>query len=75
MNDERFMRIGDVSVRKPQRPSKAERRGKHRCETCGGTGRIPGVVKTTGRGKGMGSTPGACPDCDGMGWIDPAEVT
>lgn len=30
---------------------------------------LPGIVKVTGMGKGMGSDFGDCPTCDGMGWL------
>jgi hypothetical protein len=44
-------------------------RSGHRCTTCGGSGRVPGVHKQ--RGTGMGSNFGACPDCDGTGYVTP----
>jgi hypothetical protein len=40
-----------------------------RCPECRGRKRIPGLVKTTNRGSGMGSTSGPCPTCDGLGLI------
>jgi hypothetical protein len=45
---------------------------RHRCERCRGTGKIPGVTKVrpTGKGIGMGFDPGACPECDGAGYIE-----
>lgn len=55
--------MGDSSGRKQKRPS-----GMRRCPTCRGAGRIPGVVKTTNMGSGMGSGFGWCPECDGQGW-------
>lgn len=44
---------------------------RNRCERCRGTGRIPGITKIrpTGKGIGMGSQPGACPECDGEGYV------
>ncbi|GEM00214.1 hypothetical protein CTE05_37600 [Cellulomonas terrae] len=45
---------------------------------CRGSGRVHGVVKTTGIGTGQGSGPGWCPECDGQGWIvrnDPHGLT
>lgn len=44
---------------------------RRRCERCRGTGQIPGVtqVRPTGKGIGMGFDPGACPECDGAGFI------
>jgi DnaJ-class molecular chaperone len=42
---------------------------RHRCRECGGLGRVPGVRKVRGMGKGMGSEYGPCPACDGMGWV------
>ena len=69
MPDERYEWTGDSWVPKapPSRP-KPERRGKHRCELCAGSGQVPGIRKT-GMGTGMGSMPGTCPDCDGVGWV------
>lgn len=45
---------------------------RHRCERCRGTGKIPGVTKIrpTGKGIGMGFAPGACPECDGAGYVE-----
>lgn len=45
---------------------------RHRCERCRGTGRIPGITKIrpTGKGIGMGSQLGPCPECDGAGYIE-----
>ena len=45
------------------------KRQSHRCPKCRGNGRLPGMVKTTGMGKGMGSAFGPCPACDGTGYI------
>lgn len=42
---------------------------KRRCKKCHGTGQVPGIRKTTGMGKGMGSAFGPCPECNGEGWI------
>jgi hypothetical protein len=48
--------------------------GRHRCPECRGQKRLPGMIKTTGMGKGMGSEYGPCPTCDGLGYImDEAE--
>lgn len=44
-------------------------RGEHRCELCRGSGEVPGMVKVTGKGSGMGSRYGLCPDCDGTGVV------
>ena len=68
-----YDRQGDswVTRRHPPPPKQATR-GRHRCEACHGTGQIPGVVKTKGRG--MGSTFGTCPECDGVGWVDDVET-
>lgn len=30
---------------------------------------MPGLIKTTGMGKGMGSKFGPCPTCDGLGYV------
>ena len=46
---------------------------RHRCSECRGTGQLPGITKTTGMGKGMGSMGGACPKCDGIGWLPESE--
>jgi hypothetical protein len=46
---------------------KHQRRGKRRCESCHGRGQLYGMTKTAGSGLTAGS--GACPDCDGVGWI------
>ena len=53
---------------RPPRPKKGG--GKHRCRECGGTGRIRGLHKVRGMGKGMGSDYGSCPTCDGVGYVD-----
>lgn len=42
---------------------------RRRCPDCKGSGLLPGIVKVTGMGKGMGSDFGDCPTCDGMGWL------
>jgi hypothetical protein len=34
---------------------------------------MPGIVKTTGIGTSTGSEAGACPACDGIGWLPEAE--
>lgn len=47
---------------------------KYKCKFCHGSGQVPGVRKTLGMGKGMGSQYGPCPECDGIGWIDPEET-
>ncbi|MEO3743722.1 GNAT family N-acetyltransferase [Plantactinospora sp. B24E8] len=41
----------------------------HRCPECRGTARLPGMVKTTGMGRGAGSAYGPCPTCDGVGYL------
>jgi hypothetical protein len=46
---------------------------RRRCPECHGSGHVPGIVKTTGMGKGMGSSPGTCPTCDGIGWLPTQE--
>jgi hypothetical protein len=42
-----------------------------RCQRCRGKGRVPGIKKVmpTGKGIGMGSEYGPCPDCDGVGYV------
>lgn len=42
---------------------------RHRCKQCRGTGRVPGVRKTTNMGNGMRSQYDSCLECDGVGWI------
>lgn len=39
------------------------------CPECRGSGLLPGLVKQRNMGKGMGSNPGFCPRCDGVGWL------
>jgi hypothetical protein len=40
---------------------------------CRGEGRIPGVTKVRGKGSGMGSDYGPCPECGGSGWTSDDE--
>ena len=42
---------------------------RRRCPECRGRGQLPGMIKTTGKGSGMGSAFGPCPTCDGVGYI------
>jgi hypothetical protein len=42
---------------------------RHRCPLCRGAGVLPGITKTQGQGKGMGSEYGPCPECGGAGWV------
>ncbi|GAA3253373.1 hypothetical protein GCM10010532_101680 [Dactylosporangium siamense] len=42
---------------------------RRRCPECRGAARLPGMTKTTGMGKGMGSAYGPCPTCDGFGYL------
>ena len=55
------------------RPTRAHPRSgagaRHRCELCHGRGRLPGITKIQGKGKGMGSGLGPCPECGGSGWL------
>lgn len=46
---------------------------RHRCERCRATGRIPGITKIrpAGKGLGMGSQYGPCPECEGAGYVVP----
>ena len=44
----------------------------HKCRTCHGKGRVPGMVKT--EGWGMGSRYGTCPDCGGTGYISESDA-
>jgi len=44
------------------------RRG-HRCQTCRGTGRVPGATPRRGS-TGYSSRFGACPECGGSGYVD-----
>lgn len=59
---------------KPQelnsRNNSPNQQARYRCKDCQGTGQVMGVKKITGMGKGMGSTFGMCPNCDGVGWIE-----
>lgn len=45
-----------------------------KCKNCKGSGLIPGIRKIQSMGTGMGSAYGPCPDCDGLGWIDPSDT-
>lgn len=51
--------------RKSERPDGHGRR----CPECKGSGQVPGIVKVTNMGRGMGSEFGHCPTCDGIGWL------
>jgi hypothetical protein len=42
---------------------------RRRCPECRGQKRLPGLIKVTGMGSGMGSTYGPCPTCDGFGYV------
>ncbi|TWD82822.1 pimeloyl-ACP methyl ester carboxylesterase [Kribbella amoyensis] len=42
---------------------------RRRCPECRGAARLPGLVKTTNMGSGMGSSFGPCPSCDGLGYL------
>jgi hypothetical protein len=55
----------------PSRPNGVHRR----CPECRGVARLPGMVKTTGMGKGMGSVFGPCPTCDGVGYLAEDDLT
>jgi hypothetical protein len=65
----------ELSLDKLKKLSKAEHTGaeseefkpRHRCKECHGTGQVPGIRKT--HGKGMGSEFGPCPACDGIGMV------
>jgi DnaJ-class molecular chaperone len=47
--------------------------GHHRrCPECRGRKRLPGMIKTTEMGSGMGSSFGPCPTCDGLGYVTDA---
>lgn len=65
--------VGESVSFPTQSPKRRKSRGKHLCRMCGGRGRVPGGVKVTGMGKGMGSNYGPCPACDGVGWVDGAD--
>lgn len=41
----------------------------HRCTECGGRGRVPGLIRVTNMGKGMGTGYGPCPTCEGLGYV------
>lgn len=58
--------MGDVPASESM-PGESDVR--HRCRACRGRARVPGIVKTTGIGKGMGSGFGPCPVCDGLGYV------
>ena len=47
-------------------PSRDRRR---RCPECRGRKLLPGMIKTTEMGSGMGSKFGPCPTCDGLGYV------
>lgn len=42
---------------------------RRRCPECRGAAQLPGMAKTTGMGRGMGSAFGPCPTCDGVGYL------
>jgi DnaJ-class molecular chaperone len=50
-------------------PGGDDHQRRSKCRECRGKGRLPGMVKTTGMGSGMGSAFGPCPTCDGVGYL------
>lgn len=63
---------GVVSSSEPPKRRIVHSRGPHhRCTECGGSGRVPGLIRTTNMGKGAGTGYGPCPTCDGVGFVVP----
>jgi hypothetical protein len=64
-----FLRKSRFSARLTFAMADPEPERGRRCPECRGRKQLPGMIKTTGMGTGMGSAFGPCPTCDGLGYV------